>query len=92
MYLAKVIGTIWATQKYASLEGATMQLIQPLKADETKEGGPIVAIDTIGAGAGETVVYITAREAVIPYPVEMAPIDASIIGIVDNIDVYDQTT
>jgi ethanolamine utilization protein EutN len=40
----------------------------------------------VGAGVGETVMYITAREATIPLPVEMAPVDASIVGIIDRID------
>jgi ethanolamine utilization protein EutN len=46
----------------------------------------MIAVDTVGAGQGETVFYITSREAVIPLPVEMAPVDASIVGIVDRID------
>ena len=86
MYLAKVIGTVWATRKVESLEAATLQIIQPLNSDQSNVGDPIVAVDTIGSGPGEIVFYITAREAVIPYRAEMAPIDASIIGIVDQVD------
>ncbi|TDI99507.1 MAG: ethanolamine utilization protein EutN [Caldithrix sp.] len=88
MNLAKVIGTIWATVKDENLVGAKMQIIQPLNHDEKKIGDPIVAVDTIGAGPGEIVYYTTAREATIPYPTRIAPIDASIIGIVDRIDIY----
>ncbi|MCA9742487.1 MAG: EutN/CcmL family microcompartment protein [Deferribacteres bacterium] len=88
MHLAKVIGTVWATRKVETLEGAKMQIIQPLDAQEKAIGSPIVAVDTIGAGPGEIVYYVTAREAVIPYRNEMTPIDASIVGIVDHIDVY----
>lgn len=88
MYLAKVIGTVWATRKVESLEGAKMQIIQPLTSRFETEGDPLVAIDTIGAGPGEIVFYITAREAVIPYRREMAPIDASIVGIVDHVDLF----
>ncbi|MBI3766512.1 MAG: EutN/CcmL family microcompartment protein, partial [Ignavibacteriales bacterium] len=62
--------------------------IQPLNARRERVGDPIVAVDTVGAGQGETVFYITAREATIPLPVEMAPVDASIVGIVDRIDVH----
>jgi len=86
MYFAKVIGTIWATRKDENLKSLTLQFIQPLNAKKEKSGTPIVAVDTVGAGPGETVIYITAREAVIPLPVEMAPVDTSIIGIVDRID------
>ena len=88
MHLAKVIGTIWATRKIETLEGAKLQIIQPLAMDEMPKGNPIVAVDTIGAGPGEIVYYVTAREAVIPYRREMTPIDASIVGIVDYIEPY----
>lgn len=87
MYFAKVIGTIWATRKDENLKNFKLQFIQPLNAHREKAGDPIIAVDTIGAGPGETVFYITAREATIPLPVEMAPVDASIVGIVDRIDV-----
>jgi ethanolamine utilization protein EutN len=88
MYLAKVVGTVWATRKDENLRSFKLQFIQPLNARREKTGDPLVAVDTIGAGPGETVFYITAREAVIPLPVEMAPVDASIVGIVDRIDPY----
>lgn len=87
MFFGKVIGTVWATRKDESLVGSKMQLVQPINAQREYVGDPIIAIDTIGAGEGETVFYITAREATIPLPVEMAPVDASIVGIVDRIDI-----
>ena len=87
MFLAKVIGTVWATRKDEHLKGFKLQFIQPITAERKNTGAPIVAVDTVGAGAGETVFYITAAEAVIPLPVDMAPVDASIVGIVDRIDV-----
>ena len=86
MFLGQVIGTVWATRKDENLRSFKLQFVQPLTADREKAGSPIVAVDTVGAGPGETVFYITAREAVIPLPVEMAPVDASIVGIVDRID------
>ena len=86
MFLAKVIGTVWATRKDEHLHSFKMQFIQPLNRKGENIGDPIVAVDTVGAGQGETVMYITAREATIPLPVEMAPVDASIVGIVDRID------
>lgn len=90
MNLAKVIGTVWATRKDENLTGAKMQIIQPLDHEENKVGDPIIAVDTVGAGAGETVYYVTAREATIPYPTRIAPIDAAIVGIVDCIEVYNK--
>ena len=95
MNLARVIGTIWASRKNAELEGAKVQLIQPISAELVPFGKPLAAIDTVGAGEGEIVFYVTAYEAVIPYfRVEghdvagrpLVPIDASLVGIVDSID------
>ncbi|RME81126.1 MAG: ethanolamine utilization protein EutN [Planctomycetota bacterium] len=83
--LAKVIGTIWATRKYKDLEGASMRLIQPITPEGKPIGKPMAAVDTIGAGLGERVLYITAYEAVIPYPKDLVPIDASIIAIIEQI-------
>lgn len=87
MYFGKVLGTVWATRKDEQLLNATLQLVQPLNGHREKVGDPIIAVDTVGAGAGETVLYITAREATIPLRVETAPVDASIVGIVDRIDI-----
>jgi ethanolamine utilization protein EutN len=86
MFLGRVIGTIWATRKDETLRNFKLQFVQPLTARRENAGTPLVAVDTVGAGPGETVFYITAREAVIPLPVETAPVDASIVGIVDRID------
>ncbi|MEW6511765.1 MAG: EutN/CcmL family microcompartment protein [Bacteroidota bacterium] len=87
MFLARVIGTVWGTRKDERLKGFKLQFIQPIDRSRKEVGDPIVAVDTVGAGPGETVMYITAREAVIPLPVDEAPVDASIVGIVDRIDI-----
>ena len=87
MFFAEVIGTIWATRKDANTHSFKFQFIQPLNASKEKEGIPLVAVDTVGAGVGETVLYLTGCEAVIPLPIDFAPVDASIVGIVDTIDV-----
>jgi ethanolamine utilization protein EutN len=88
MFLARVIGTIWATRKDESLVGAKMQLIQPLDRFAENTGEPLVAIDTVGAGPDEIVYYVTAREASIPLRHALSPVDASIVGIVDTIENY----
>jgi ethanolamine utilization protein EutN len=88
MFLARVIGTIWATRKDESLVGTKMQLIQPMDRFGKNSGDPLIAIDTIGAGQGETVYYVTAREASIPLRHALSPVDASIVGIVDVIENY----
>lgn len=86
MLLGRVIGTIWATRKCEAVAGYKLQFVQPLNAQLIKLGEPIIAVDTIGAGPGEIIYYVTASEAVIPLDVEMAPVDASIVGIVDSIN------
>ncbi len=86
MNLARVIGTIWATRKDVNLEGLKMQLIQPMNPQAEDSGNPLVAVDTVGAGVGEIVYYVTAYEAVIPLEVQPALADASIVGIVDKIE------
>ena len=87
MFLGKVIGNIWATQKYEALKSFKMLLVQPINANHIEIGEPIIAVDTVGAGTGEVIFYITASEAVIPLPVDFAPVDASIVGIVDSINI-----
>ena len=86
MQLGKIIGTIWATRKYETVTGYKMQLVQPINSKMKKIGDPIIALDTVGAGPGEIIYYVTASEAVIPLNVDMAPVDASIVGIVDSIN------
>ncbi len=89
MNLAKVIGTIWATAKDAHLEQSKLQLIQPLTERGRKLGGVISAVDTVGAGPGEIVFYVTAREAALMFPEPLlTPVDAAIVGIVDRVDLY----
>jgi len=86
VFLGKVIGNVWATQKYEALKSFKLMFVQPINSNQENIGEPIIAVDTIGAGPGETIFYITASEAVIPLPVDMAPVDASIVGIVDTIN------
>ncbi|MDZ7267209.1 MAG: EutN/CcmL family microcompartment protein [candidate division KSB1 bacterium] len=88
MFLARVLGTIWATQKDASLIGTKMQIIQPLDRFAAPSGTPLIAVDTVGAGPGEMVFYVTAREATLPLRHGLSPVDASIVGIVDTIENY----
>jgi len=91
VYIGKVIGTVWATQKHQALVGEKLQLLQPLGADGSAIGRPLIAIDTIGAGIGETVMYVTSSEAAIPIKVRknltLVPTDATIVGIIDSINI-----
>lgn len=86
MFLGKVIGNIWATKKYSELKSFKLMIVQPINSNMEKTGDPIIAVDTVGSGPGEIIFYITASEAVIPLAVDFAPVDASIVGIVDTIN------
>ena len=84
MLLAKVVGTVVATRKDEGLLGVKLLVIQPLKTDRAPAGKPLVAIDSVGAGAGEDVFYVRGREASFPFLPAEVPADATIIGIVDH--------
>ena len=85
MRLARVIGSVWATRKDPSLEGKRMLLIQPLRADGSDAGSPEAALDTVDAGVGDRVLYVTSAEAALPFnpPNELTATDATIVGVVD---------
>ena len=86
MNLAKVIGSVWATQKHGPLVGYKMSLIQPINSKNKQIAEPIIALDTVNSGIGNIVYYVTAYEAVIPLSNKLALCDASIVGIIDHID------
>ena len=87
MLLARVVGTVVATHKDSGLTGVKLLLIQPIKTDGTPSGRPLVAVDSVGAGAGEDVFYVRGREASFPFLPQEVPADAAILGIVDGWDV-----
>jgi microcompartment protein CcmK/EutM len=85
--IAKVIGDVVTTVKDANLSGIKLLLLQPLDPDGRSTGRTLVAIDAVGAGAGETVFFVRGKEASFPFhPIEV-PADAGIVGIVDHWDV-----
>jgi ethanolamine utilization protein EutN len=83
--LGRVIGNVWATQKDPSLVGRRMLLVQPVRADLSDVGRPTAALDTVDAGPGDTVLYVTSSEAAIPFRPDNAltATDATIVGVVD---------
>ncbi len=89
MKLARVIGTVVATRKDKSLEGAKILVIQPLTDEMKPSGESIAAIDTVQAGPDDLVYWVTGREAALALPDTFAPVDATIVGIVDSVDVVD---
>jgi ethanolamine utilization protein EutN len=86
MYLGRVIGTVVATQKYEGLEGKKMLLVTPLDHRLGRSGDDQVAIDTVRAGEGDLVYLVGSREAALALDPWFVPVDAAIVGIVDDID------
>ncbi|HEY7544066.1 MAG TPA: EutN/CcmL family microcompartment protein [Blastocatellia bacterium] len=85
MQLARVIGTVVATVKNDLLKGRKLLVIQPLDASLNVAGKPMVAIDSVGAGAGEVVFWCRGREASFPFVPLEVPTDCTIVGIVDSV-------
>jgi microcompartment protein CcmK/EutM len=90
MQLARVIGTVVATQKHPKFEGAKLLLVQPTTVDDQPRGVPLLAVDSVGAGVHEKVlIVIEGRAAGEALGRKGAPVDAAIIGIVDHVDVVE---
>jgi len=90
MLLGKVVGTLTACVVYEGLESVPLLLIQPLDKKEKPTGSPIVAADsTRMAGLDELIYYEGGREAAMTLEETFVPVDASIIGIVDEINLTD---
>ena len=88
MLIAKIIGTVVATRKHELLVGSKIQVVQPL-VPHSKEplGDPIVAVDAVGAGVGEVVIVVCGSGARQAVDNDSCPVDATIIGIIDHIDI-----
>jgi microcompartment protein CcmK/EutM len=88
MYAARIIGTVVCTRKEEKMNGLKMQVVQPVSLLTLKdEGKPVVAIDAVGAGVSEIVLVVggsSARQTVVT---NNMPVDATIMAIVDNIDI-----
>lgn len=85
MHLCRVIGTVWATQKVDTLTGYRMLIVQPLSHDLTNRGLPVVAVDTVSAAPGQLVYIVKSREASKALDERFNPVDAAIVGIVDEV-------
>jgi microcompartment protein CcmK/EutM len=88
MQLARVVGTVVSTQKHRKFEGAKLLLVQPITLDDQPRGTTLLAVDSVGAGVHDKVlVVIEGRAAGDALGRKAAPVDAAIVGIVDEVDV-----
>ena len=86
MYLGRVIGTVVATVKYPGLEGYRLMIVEPTSDDGTPCGPAHVAVDVTQAGVGERVFCVASREAALACDPSFVPVDAAIVGIVDDVE------
>lgn len=89
MLLAKVVGTVVATRKEQELEGLKLLVVRPCDVEGNPTGAPVVAIDAMGAGVGEIVLYVSGSSARQTAVTKDRPVDATIMAIVDQVAVGD---
>lgn len=85
MYLARVVGTVVATQKVEGLEGVKLLVVEPVTDDGKPAGPRAVAVDALQAGPEELVYVCTGREASMALDEPYVPVDLAIVGHVDDV-------
>jgi len=97
MFLARVTGFVVATQKVAAMTGRKLLTVEPLRVEPQHRdrlvttGRTFVCVDTVGAGHGEMVLIVQGSSARLTPETEKLPVDATIIGIEDTVNVENQT-
>ena len=97
MFLARVTGSVVATQKVSSMTGRKLLTVEPLRVDPAKQaklvgtGRTFVCVDTVGAGQGEMVLIVQGSSARLTPETDKLPVDAAIVGIVDSVNVENKT-
>ena len=95
MFLAQITGSVVSTQKVASMVGQKLLIVEPLRVEQkTKKrlsptGRTFIAVDTVGVGEGEVVLCVQGSSARFTPQTEKLPVDAAIVGIVDQVHVGD---
>src|SRR5437016_191328 len=97
MFIARVTGSVVATQKLKTMTGRKLLTVEPLRVDPAKHdrligtGRTFVCVDTVGAGQDEMVLIVQGSSARLTPETEKLPVDATIIGIVDSVNVESKT-
>jgi ethanolamine utilization protein EutN len=88
MQIARVVGTVVSSHKHTKIDAAKLLLVQPITPDNRPKGQTVIAVDSVGAGVGETVLLvIEGKAAGEALRRKAAPVDAAIIGIIDSVDI-----
>ncbi len=91
MLLGRVVGTVVATRKEPQIEGWSLLLVRQVDAENREQGGYVVAVDAVGAGVGETVLYASGSSARQTEVTRDRPCDAVIMAIIDTLEVEGET-
>jgi ethanolamine utilization protein EutN len=87
MKLGKVIGKVWAERKVPQLYGCRLHIVQPVTSDGKETGKTLVVADPQNlAGPGDTIVYVTSTDAAQAFDSGFAPVNASVVELVDSIE------
>ena len=89
MLLAKVVGTVVATRKDPRLVSSKLLVARPMDPRGKAEGGYLVAIDTVDAGVGDTVLIVSGSSARMASGLKDCPVDAAIVGVIDTIELQE---
>jgi ethanolamine utilization protein EutN len=84
MKLGKIIGTVVTVREVSQYNGCKLLLVQEIDEKGREIAEPLVAVDTVDAGIGSAVFFVTAREAAMAIPGRSIPADAAIVGIVEE--------
>ena len=87
MLLARIVGTVVATRKDLRLTSSKLLVARPIDPHGKADGGYLVAVDTVDAGVGETVLLVSGSSARMAAGLKDCPVDAAIVGIIDAIEV-----
>ena len=87
MLLAKIVGTVVATRKDPRLESTKLLVARPMDPRGKSDGNYLVAVDTVDAGVGETVLIVSGSSARMAAGMKDCPVDAAVVGIIDHVDV-----
>jgi microcompartment protein CcmK/EutM len=92
MILARIVGTVVATRKDDRLVSSKLLIARPVDPHGNTEGSYLVAVDTVDAGFGETVLIVSGSSARMASGLKDCPVDAAVVGIVDTVQVRDSGT
>jgi len=89
MIVGKIVGTVVATRKDPRLVSSKLLVVRPMDPRGTAEGNYLVAIDTVDAGVGETVLVVSGSSARMAAGLKDCPVDAAVVGIIDTVDLIE---